>query len=255
MIGIVGGVGPFAGLDLQKKILTQTVARSDQGHLTVASLSRPSTIPDRTAYLLGEADLNPARPILEQLHQLEKIGASVAGIPCNTAHAPPIMDVIEHGLIASGGRVRLLNMINEVGHLLQRHYPSVRAVGVLSTTGTSKARVYPLALEPLGFEVVTLQERLLTETLHPAIYDRKYGIKACGYATEKARTDILFAADYLRKQGAQAIILGCTELPLALEGEEVFGLPLIDSTLALARALIRAVDPEKLLPWEGQIGG
>lgn len=250
MIGIVGGVGPFAGLDLLGKILGQTVAQTDQDHLTVVSLSQPSTIPDRTAFLLSETNLNPAQPILAQLHQLEQLGAAVAGIPCNTAHAPPIMDVIEQRLAASTGRLRLLHMINEVAQMLQRRYPSVKTVGVLSTIGTTFARVYPLTLEPLGYEVIDPDDSLLKGAVHPAIYDTQYGIKACGYATEKAREDILLAVDHLGERGAQAIILGCTELPLALSGKEIDGLPLIDSTMVLARALIRAVDPQKLLPWE-----
>ena len=250
MIGIVGGVGPFAGLDLLGKILGQTVAQTDQDHLTVVSLSQPSTIPDRTAFLLGETNSNPAQPILAQLHQLEQLGAAVAGIPCNTAHAPPIMDVIEQRLAASTGRLRLLHMINEVAQMLQRRYPSVKTVGVLSTIGTTFARVYPLTLEPLGYEVIDPDDSLLTGAVHPAIYDTQYGIKACGYATEKARQDILLAVDHLGERGAQALILGCTELPLALSGKEIDGLPLIDSTMVLARALIRAVDPQKLLPWE-----
>jgi len=250
MIGIVGGVGPFAGLDLLGKILGQTVAQTDQDHLTVVSLSQPSTIPDRTAFLLSETNLNPAQPILAQLHQLEQLGAAVAGIPCNTAHAPPIMDVIEQRLAASTGRLRLLHMINEVAQMLQRRYPSVKTVGVLSTIGTTFARVYPLTLEPLGYEVIDPDDSLLKRAVHPAIYDTQYGIKACGYATEKARQDILLAVDHLGERGAQAIILGCTELPLALSGKEIDGLPLIDSTMVLARALIRAVDPQKLLPWE-----
>lgn len=250
MIGIVGGVGPFAGLDLLGKILGQTVAQTDQDHLTVASLSQPSTIPDRTAFLLGETNLNPAQPILAQLHQLEQLGAAVAGIPCNTAHAPPIMDVVEQRLDASTGRLRLLHMINEVGQMLKRRYPSVKTVGVLSTIGTAYARVYPLTLEPLGYEVIDPDDSLLKEAVHPAIYDTQYGIKACGYATEKARDDILLAVENLGERGAQVIILGCTELPLALAGKEIDGLPLIDSTMILARALIRAVDPQKLLPWE-----
>lgn len=250
MIGIVGGVGPFAGLDLLGKILGQTVAQTDQDHLTVASLSQPSTIPDRTAFLLGETNLNPAQPILAQLHQLEQLGAAVAGIPCNTAHAPPIMDVVEQRLAASTGRLRLLHMINEVGQMLKRRYPSVKTVGVLSTIGTAYARVYPLTLEPLGYEVIDPDDSLLKEAVHPAIYDTQYGIKACGYATEKARDDILLAVENLGERGAQVIILGCTELPLALAGKEIDGLPLIDSTMILARALIRAVDPQKLLPWE-----
>ena len=249
MIGVVGGVGPFAGLDLLRKILGHTAAPTDQDHLTVASLSQPAAIPDRTAFLAGKTELNPARPILEQLRQLEQLGAVVAGIPCNTAHAPPIMDVIEHGLDASAGRLRLLHMIDEVGCLLQRRYPAVQRVGLLSTIGTSNARVYPLSLEPLGFKVIDVDDRVLKEMVHPAIYDTKYGIKARGYATEKALGDILLAIEHLREQGAQAIILGCTELPLAFAEKEINGLPLIDSTMALARALIHAVAPQKLRPW------
>ena len=62
MIGIVGGVGPYAGLDLQQKILEQTKATADQDHLGIISWSEPGIIPDRTAFLLGETPLNPALP-------------------------------------------------------------------------------------------------------------------------------------------------------------------------------------------------
>lgn len=250
MIGVIGGAGPFAGLDLLEKVLGQTVAHRDQDHLTVINVSQPAAIADRTAFLLGEIALNPAQPILDQLRQLEQFGATVAGIPCNTAHAPPIMDVIEQELDASGSRLHLLNMISEVGFMLQRHYPSVQTVGLLSTIGTAVSNVYPLTLEPLGFQVLEAQEQAVKEMVHAAIYDAQYGIKACGYATEKARGDILSAVDYLGERGAEAIILGCTELPLAVTEKEVNGLPQIDSTMALARALIRAVDPLKLRPWE-----
>ncbi|MFN2205401.1 MAG: aspartate/glutamate racemase family protein [Candidatus Promineifilaceae bacterium] len=255
MIGVVAGVGPFAGLDLLKKIATQTVARSDQEHLAVVSISRPSTIPDRTSFLMGETTLNPAAPILEQLRQLEQIGASVAGIPCNTAHAPLIMDVILEELEASGSRLNLLHMVRETGKFLQRHYPSAYRVGLLSTVGTSLSRVYPLSLEPLGFEVVEPAARESKELVHRAIYDGDYGIKAHGYATERARKDLLRIIEDLEAAGAQAVILGCTELPLAFPENEMNGLPIVDSTMALARALIGAVDPLKLRPWPVQPSG
>jgi aspartate racemase len=250
MIGVIGGAGPFAGLDLLKKILAQTAAETDQDHLAVITLSQPSTIPDRTAFLLGETAQNPAGPLLDQLRQLEDAGAKVAGIPCNTAHAPPIMDLITRGLAASGSRLRLPHMISEVGHMLQRFYPSVKTVGLLSTTGTAYSRVYPQTLEPLGLRVIEPHKQVLHKVVHAAIYDPQYGIKACGYATEKARADILSAIDHLGERGAEAIILGCTELPLAVTEKEINGLPQIDSTMALARALIHAVNPQKLRPWE-----
>ena len=250
IIGVVGGVGPFAGLDLLIKILDQTEAQSDQDHLTVFSISQPATIMDRTAYLFGETDLNPARPILDQLHQLEKIGTTVAGIPCNTAHAAPIMNVIEDELDASGSQLHLLNMIQEVGLFLQRYYPSVQTVGLLSTTGTSYSRVYPQTLEPFGIQVIEPEQQTVKEMVHRAIYDTSYGIKACGYATEKARIDVLSAINHLGERGAEAVILGCTELPIAVPEKEIDGLPQIDSTMTLARALIRTIDPQKLRPWQ-----
>ena len=56
MIGIVGGVGPLAGLDVFKKIIEETVVQKDQEHLPVLLMSYPHLIVDRTEYLLGKVD-------------------------------------------------------------------------------------------------------------------------------------------------------------------------------------------------------
>ena len=94
MIGIVGGVGPYAGTDLLNKIFNNTLASTDQEHLDAMLLSMPSKIDDRTAYLMGEVKCNPGLAIANIILKLEKTGASVAGIPCNTAHAKTIFDTI-----------------------------------------------------------------------------------------------------------------------------------------------------------------
>ncbi len=248
MIGVVAGTGPYAGLDLLQKIVAQTKADRDQDHLAVISISAPAAIPDRTAYLLGETALNPGRPIAEQLLLLERMGAAVAGIPCNTAHAPAILGEIARRLAAADSRLRLLHMIAEVGLELRRSYPEVRRVGVLSTVGTAVARVYPQTLEPMGYEVQTPEPLFLAEVLHAAIYDPDYGIKAQGVATVRAREDLLEGVRRLREAGAQVVILGCTEIPLALPEPTYEGMPLVDTSLILARALIRAVDAERLRP-------
>jgi aspartate racemase len=248
MIGVVAGVGPYAGLDLLSKILSQTVADKDQDHLAVASLSQPELIADRTAFLLGETTLNPAFAIVEQLIKLEQMGATVAGIPCNTAHTPTIFGQIEQGLRDAGSKLKVLHLIAEVGRELQDAYPNVNCVGVLSTTGTAVTGIYPATLNPLGFEVLTVNDELQTEVIHPAIYDPAYGIKACGRATEKARNNLLLGAQQLRDAGAEALILGCTEIPLAIPETRIAGMVVIDPALVLARALISAVDPDRLSP-------
>ena len=190
IIGIVGGVGPFAGLDLQQKILQETTAARDQDYLSVISISQPGEIPDRTAYLLTETavSVNPAIPITRQLLTLERAGAQIAGIPCNSAHAAPIFDAIRSGLQQAGSQLTLLHMIDEVARFLRQHMSGVQRVGVLSTTGTRLARIYPAALEPAGFTVLTPSETVQTELIHPAIYDPEYGIKANGRATVIGQT-------------------------------------------------------------------
>ena len=105
IIGVIGGMGPHAGLDLVHKIFDQTDACTDHAHVPVALLSFPEQIPDRGAFLFGRTDVNPADAIVDIVRRLETIGVLVAGIPCNTAHAPPIFDAVVTAL-RDGGRSR-----------------------------------------------------------------------------------------------------------------------------------------------------
>lgn len=247
VIGVVSGVGPLAGLDLQQKIVGQTIAGRDQDHLTVLSVSRPSTIPDRTEYLLGQVAENPATALAAQVQLLAQMGAQVIGIPCNTAHAPPIWDVLLAEL--AGCPVQLLHMIAETGRFLHEHYPDVQRVGILATTGTYRAEVYPQVLAGLGFTAVAPTLLMQESLIHPAIYHPQHGIKSCGRVTERARQDLLAGVAALQTQGAQAIVLGCTEIPLALTERQMGDTLLIDPTLILARALVREADGGKLRPY------
>ena len=245
IIGIVGGVGPLAGLDLQAKIVAQTIAGRDQDHLPVVSISWPGPIPDRTEYLLGRVAHNPALPILAQLRLLAALGATVAAIPCNTAHAAAIFNVIRAGVAAFARPLRLLHMLDETADHLATRHPDLRTVGVLSTTGTWRVRLYPQLLAARGLRVVA-PDAALQETIHAAIYDPAHGIKSAGRVTARARADLERGIAALRAQGAEAVVLGCTELPVAFLETAIDGLPLIDPTWVLARALIRIAAPNQL---------
>lgn len=248
IVGVVAGVGPYAGLDMLRKIFDQTVAQGDADHLTVVGWYQSNAVPDRTKFLLGESSENPGQAIATQLYQLEKSGASVAAIPCNTAHAPEIFDVACDVLKSQGSALNVLHMIREVATYLDGQADKIECVGVLSTTGTYDTAIYPNMLEPLGYQVVVPPRDWQEDVVNPTIYDPVYGVKATGGGTEKARHDLFKTISMLREAGAQAIILGCTELPLAIPETEVDGIPMIDPTLILARAVIRAVDPAKLRP-------
>lgn len=247
-IGVVAGVGPFAGLDLLRKLFAQTAAVADQDHLPVIAWFDAAAIPDRTAFLRGETAVNPGHAIGEQLLALHAAGAGVAGIPCNTAHAPAILDAALGRLAACACPLRVIHLIDAVAAALTRRSPAWRCVGLLATTGAVEAGVYQDRLQPLGVRVVTPTPAQQADWVQTAVYDPVDGIKATGCGSPRVVANLTAAAVALRVQGAQAVILGCTELPLAVPAGELAGLPTVDPALMLARALIAAVAPQRLRP-------
>jgi len=246
-IGVVGGLGPYAGLDLVKKIFDETVASTDQDHLPVTLVSFPGHIPDRSTYIADQAKPNPVPALMEVLRRLAASGCAVAGMPCNTAHAPIIFQVLSESLSAERQPIRLLNMIDASAESALRIDPGIRRVGILATTSTLRSRLYETALGALDVEAIGPEAAFQEEIVNPVIFDTEWGIKArSNPATDRARNQLLDGIRHLRERGAEAVILGCTELPLAVPESRFEGVPLIDSTRSLARALIHITFPEKL---------
>lgn len=250
MIGIVGGVGPYAGIDLLDNIYSNTLASKDQDYINSLLFSLSSKIQDRTEYLLGNVVENPGHSIVEIILTLENSGATVVGIPCNTAHSAKIFSVIMEELDKNDSKVRLLHMIDETITFIETHFYHFSKIGVLSTTGTYKYELYKNALESRGYQSLEPSNQMQEEIVHPAIYHPDYGIKSTTRPFHhKARQNLEIAIDDLKRQGAEAVILGCTEIPLVIKEETISGLTLINPTRVLARALIEQVDAEKLKPF------
>ena len=251
MIGIVGGVGPYAGLDLMKKVFDNTLARADQDHLDVVMLSMPGSIADRTEFLEGRVEKNPGLAIAGILKRLEDAGVSYAGIPCNTAHAPGIFSVVERELLAMGSSISLVNMIDETLCFIEEHFQDIEKVGVLSTTGEYRVGLYEKALLSTRRTVIKPDPQMQEELIHPAIYDSGFGIKTfTSPIRSRARDNLNKGFAFLKEGGAELVILGCTEIPLAFPERQIMGMKVLDPTQVLARALIRAVSPEKLKDYE-----
>ncbi len=245
MIGIVGGIGPLAGLDIATKIIEETKASTDQEHLSVLLWSQPGSIADRTAYLLGKETENPAFAIAKIVLALETAGATVVAVPCSTAHASRIFDVVQEELAKAQSNVKLLHLVEETASYIKAVHGSVQ-VGVLSTTGTKNTALYSQILAKHNLTTIETDDSL-QEKVHAAIYDQTYGIKAISSpVSNRARQEIINAIAELKKKGAQLVILGGTEFPLAIHEKESDGLPIIDPNRILARALIREIDPQKL---------
>lgn len=238
-IGIVGGVGPFAGLDLFREILIQTNVKKDQHHLPISLLSVPEIIPDRTEFLLGLIDVNPADAIIAIINQLVRSGSTVISIPCNTAHSPPIFDRIKAKV---SKQVVLLNMIDEVAKYIKIAHSNIGSVGVLSTTGSYHVNIYDKYLSKQGIRTINVDQNIQNNFIEPAIYSDTFGAKTNPLPTnEKALKSFLMGIEYLQSKGAEAIILGCSEIPLVLSeiisNKEIL---FINPTEVLALATIKA---------------
>lgn len=240
VIGIVGGMGPEAGLSLFNGILSQTRAAKDQDHLSAILMSFPAYITDRTAFLEGHTRVNPAYAIAEVIARLEAAGATVVGIACNTAHAPLIYDTILEEMDRYDSKVKLLHMPLEVGRFIALNYAGVRRVGVMATNGTYKSGLYKKALESYGLEVIMPDSRLQQDVVHRMIYDPVFGLKAtAGKISAEVKLLLAKAVDFFRDRNTEALVLGCTELSLLLQPGLSGSMIVVDSTRVLSAALVQ----------------
>lgn len=225
VVGILGGMGPEATADFYLKLVRATPAARDQEHLRVLIWSDP-TIPDRTEALLAHgADPTPA--LIAGARLLKEAGAGMLAVPCNTAHA--FLKVVQAEV-----DIPIIHMIEEAAKYVQQLSPTVQKIGLLSTTGTQRAGLYQSWLDRKGVTVI-----MPTNASQDLVMDSIRAIKA-GKTAAEVRPLLTEAALGLIDAGAQAIIGGCTEVPVGLSGNDI-PVPLIDPAEILASAVVRHV--------------
>lgn len=244
-IGIVGGMGPYAGMDLERKVFDCVDAKSDQDYPDVFMISSSRLIPDRTYYILHPDSENPCTGIEHVIQELAQIGATHIAIPCNTAHSPIIMNQVRRFIEINGLDVVLMNIVEETYRWVKENIKSKQVV-LYATAGTYYSGVYHKFFDPDGeFQIVEPDDddrKLIWE----AIYNRNYGIKACSNPiTEQAVENFRIVTEKMVGRGYDSFIMGCTEIPLAM-GRLRMPIIKIDPAKILAQALVREVCPEKL---------
>ena len=224
-IGILGGMGPEATAYFYELIIKNTRAEKDQEHIPVVIYADPG-VPERTAAVLGKGP-SPLPRLLEGVRVLKEAGADFIVMPCVTAHH--FYDEIMREV-----KVHFLNLVEETVLYALRKNPGLKKAGLVSSTGTSRARLFHEAFGREGVEIIEPEEAE-QERVMEAIFGKE-GIKA-GHTSGKSREAILDAARALIGRGAEAIIAGCTEVPLVLRGEDI-DVPLIEPLQILAEASI-----------------
>ena len=226
IIGIIGGLGPAATVDIFDKIVKHTPAVCDQDHIKVIIENNPQ-IPDRTAALHGKEE-DPSVALLAATAKLKDSGADFIIVPCNTAHVF-LQSVQQHV------KIPILSMIEETSKYIAVNFPGLKKAGLLATTGTIASNVYKYSLKRNNIELIVPSVKSQETLVMRAIYGKK-GIKA-GHKTVLPRKLLLNAVKEIINKGAEIVILGCTEIPLVLKNDDL-KVPVVDPTEILARAAV-----------------
>lgn len=233
-------MGPQAGTALMDSISAQTIVKKDQDHLSVIMMSFPKHMADRTSFLEKLTSTNPSYNIANAIKKLEVAGANVIGIACNTAYCPEIFNTILDQLKKVKFKSKLLHLPYETCKVIRKNHPHIRKVGLMATNGTCNNGVYQNLLEKEGYSVITADPNFQNEVIHRMIYDINFGIKSNpAMITPKVYELWTKSMNFFRRQGVEAIILGCTELSLVQRQFPESQIVVIDSTESLASALIR----------------
>lgn len=227
MIGVIGGMGPLATADFFQKVIECSAAfdgaQHDEDHVPLLISSDPR-IPRRPAALLSGGP-SPLPALLARRDQLLAAGATALVMPCNTAHAwhadllqackVPFPSIIDVACDAARASVR----------------PGVGgAVGIIATRATLAANLFTSALERRGLQALPPSDDLLDECILPSIAAVKAG------QVDAARASMVRAVQALLGQGAERVVLACTEAPIAMQGAPSAMLQgCIDTTFELAR--------------------
>ncbi|BHH86112.1 cysteate racemase [Desulforhopalus sp. 52FAK] len=220
-IGIIGGMGPEATLDLFQKIITNSPAHNDQEHLPILIDNNPQ-IPDRTAFLInGGAD--PLPQLVASAKKLQAGGVEAICMPCNTAHY--FLEDLEKEIL-----VPFISIIESTYLAITHEMPTVKKIGLFATEGTIGTRIYHRVFEKGGIELIDISkedQQMMMEVI--------YGVKAGNIQDQVGKFQML--VEKIADCGAEAMIAGCTEFPLLLKSITP-PVPFFDPTLILAKAVV-----------------
>ena len=226
ILGVLGGMGPAATVDFYRKLVAATPAAKDQEHHRIVIVADP-TVPDRSDALLSGRGAAVLEALLQGLHRLQRLDVDAIAIPCNTAHywLGELRDAIDRPI---------LSIASAAADSTVERFGADSKVAILGTAGTMSYGVYDEALDSARLQRVQLLDSE-ADAVQATISDVKGG------RVERARAAL---DGVLASVGARsnAVILACTELPIAAGDRLAADSRLIDSTNCLVGACLRWLD-------------
>lgn len=197
LLGVIGGLGPLSTAHFMELVVKMTGAKVEQENVDMIVYNFPS-IPDRTEYILGYYRKNPFHGLLYVGNALAQQNVDLIAIPCITAH-------YFYDELSSQLEVPIINAVTEtVRHLKEN---GIRKAGVMATEGTICSGLFSRELEKHGIEAVCPSPERQADVTHLIYQNIKKNLPP---EMDRFRR----VEEELQSHGAEAIILGCTELSL-----------------------------------------
>ncbi|HEY0611745.1 MAG TPA: amino acid racemase [Chitinophaga sp.] len=226
-LGIIGGMGSHAGVWLFNRITELSYAEKDQEYLDIIVHSN-SDIPDRTRAIVYK-ETSPLPELQRSIRLFNSSNVEVAVLACMTAHY--YCEQLErqfNGKILSAVELVLEELTGNPA------YSGKKKIGLIGSTGLLKSRIYHNYLEPLGYEVITLNDTEQEEYFMRPIY-MEGGIKS-GVLTEEVKQLFCCQVPILAEKGAEVVVGACSEVPLVIRGGLM--IPFIDAFELLAQKTV-----------------
>lgn len=224
IVGIIGGMGPEATVDLMQRIIRLTPASDDKDHVRCIVDNNPK-VPSRIKAIIEGDGEDPGPVMADMARRLEVWGADFLAIPCNTAHY--YYDVVRQAVT-----IPVLNMIDLVVDQVKARFGNERKIGMLASPAVAITKLYTKRFEALGVEetwpdpenqdyVFDIIKRVKTGRTSPSLHEQY--VRVC---------------DDLKNQNVRVAIVACTELS-ALGGK--LPLTIIDASQVLAAEIVRMI--------------
>lgn len=196
-LGILGGLGPMATAYFFQLLTQMSDARTDQEHMEIVLYSKPS-IPDRTKYIIGESKMNPVEDMAAVGKKLKEMGADILAVPCITAH-------FFHQELEEKIGLPIIHAIEETALYLMEE--KISRVGILATDGTIQSGLFQNALKRCGISYFVPKEESQKKLMEIIYNEIKAGDKINMSLFQQISKELF-------DQGAEVILLACTELSL-----------------------------------------
>lgn len=224
IVGILGGMGPEATVDLMQRIIRLTPALDDIDHIRCIVDNNPK-VPSRIKAIIEGNGEDPGPCMAEMGKGLEAWGADFLVIPCNTAHH-------YYSAVQEAVGIPVLNLIELVTDYVVEHYPAEQKIGLLASPAVAITGLYANTFAPAGL-IDIWPDDVHQEKLLEVIKAVKRGDTGAG-----VRADFAAVCESIAQNGANLAIIACTELS-ALGGP----LPIntVDAAEVLAQAIVDTV--------------